>query len=131
MAKVTTFLYTFIDEETGEFDDIAAPNESAARLWLGGKWILDGRCPLFSRAAEVGEWEGVVNEAQVEAANALDAMNTSMPKPGMPGTMTTTESFKSFNDAKADYERRKARVSKLVKMMLHAGPSSKFTHSGS
>ena len=39
MVKITTFLYTLVDEETGELADIAAPNESAARLWLGGDWI--------------------------------------------------------------------------------------------
>jgi hypothetical protein len=118
MSKVTTFLYTFVDEETGELADITAPNESAARLWLGGDWILAGRCPLFSQPAEVGRWDGVVKEAQVEAAKAFDAMNAARPKPG---TMTTAESLKAFNDATADYERKKARVTKLVNISVRAG----------
>ena len=40
MVKITTFLYTLVDEETGELADIAAPDKSAARLWLGGDWIF-------------------------------------------------------------------------------------------
>jgi GxxExxY protein len=63
-----------------QFADITAPNESAARLWLGGDWILADRCPLFGHPAEVGNWDGVVRDAQAQAAKAFDAM---MPKPGM------------------------------------------------
>jgi hypothetical protein len=71
MVKITTFLYTLVDEETGELADIAAPNESAARLWLGGDWILPDRCPLFAGPAEVADWDRVVKEAQSDADLAL------------------------------------------------------------
>jgi len=117
MTKITTFLYTFVDEETGELADITAPNESAARLWLGGDWILADRCPLFSQPAEVGKWDGVVKEAQVDAAKAFDAMNAAMPKPG---TMATPESLKTFSDATTDYERKKARVTRLLNVSINA-----------
>jgi hypothetical protein len=117
MTKVTTFLYTFVDEATGEFADITAPNESAARLWRGGDWILGGKCPLFGQPAEVGNWDGVVKDAQAEAAKAFGAMNAAMPKPG---TITTPEALKAFNNATVDYERKKARVTKLLTMSVSA-----------
>ena len=114
---VTTFLYTFVDEETGEFADITAPNESAARLWLGGDWILASRCPLFGQPAEVGKWDRVIKDAQAEATKAFEVMNTSRPKPG---AMTTPEALKALNDAEADYERKRDRVTKLLKMSVVA-----------
>ncbi len=115
MTKVITFLYTFLDEETGVLADIVAPNESAARLSLGDDWILADRCPLFSPPVEVDKWDGVVKKAQDEAAGAFEAMNAARPGPG---TMTTPESLKAFSDATAVYERKKARVTKLLNMSV-------------
>ena len=37
-----------------------------------------------------------------------------------PCTTTTPEALKAFNDATADYERKKARVTKLLKMSVSA-----------
>ena len=65
MTKVVTSLYTFLDEETGVIADTVAPNESAARLSLGGDWILSHRCPLFSPPVDVGEWHDVVEKAPI------------------------------------------------------------------
>ncbi len=115
MNEVTTFLYTFLDEETGVLADIIAPNESAARLSLGDDWILAERCPLFSTPAEVGKWNDVVLEAQIARDEAFKAMNAARPRPG---TMTTPESLKAFDDAKTEYERKKARVTKLLNMSV-------------
>jgi hypothetical protein len=117
MSQVTTFLYTFVDEQTGEFADITAPNESAARLWLGRDWILADRCPLFSPPAEVGKWNDVVKEAQTQAEEAFAAMNAARPKPG---AMTTPEALNALNNASADYERKKTRVTKLLNMSVTA-----------
>lgn len=117
MTKVTTYLYTFIDEETGEFGDIVAPNESAARLALGGDWILPERCPLFAQPSGVGGWDKIVKQAQAEAAAAFDAMRAAAPKPG---TMTTPDAFKDFNESNEKYEKAKARVTRLLKMSVAA-----------
>jgi hypothetical protein len=113
MSKITTFLYTLVDEETGELADIAAPNESAARLWLGGGWILPERCPLFAAPAEVADWDRVVKEAQSDADLAFANMNAARPKPG---SITTTQVLQTFNEATAEFDRKKARVAKLLKI---------------
>lgn len=44
-------------------------------------------------------------------------MNAAMPKSG---TMTTTEALEAFNVAEVDYERKKARVTKLLAMSVSA-----------
>jgi hypothetical protein len=117
MPKPTTFLFTFVDEATGEFADITAPNESAARLWLGGDWIFADRCPMFAQPSEVGDWEKIVRQAQAEAAAAFEAMNNAAPKLG---TMTAPEALMVYNEAGAKYEKAKARVTKLLKMSVTA-----------
>jgi hypothetical protein len=114
MSKITTILFTFVDEETGEFADITAPNEAAARLWLGGDWILPDRCPLFAAPADVGDWDRVVKEAQAEAQQAFAAMNAARPKSG---AMTTPQALEAFEEA-AEHERKRARVTKLIEMSL-------------
>ena len=53
-----------------------------ARLWLGDDWVHPNRCLLFGQSPDVGNWDGVVREAQPEAAKALDAMAVAAPKPG-------------------------------------------------
>lgn len=44
-------------------------------------------------------------------------MNAARPKSG---TMTTTEALETFNVADADYERKKARVTKLLAISVSA-----------
>jgi hypothetical protein len=113
MTEPVTYLYTFTDEETGELADILAPNESAARLWLGGDWMHADRCPLFAPPSAVGDWRKIVKEAQGEAAKALAAM-----KAAQPAGMTTPEALAAYNDAVVDHERKAARATKLIKMSI-------------
>ncbi|MBX9842655.1 MAG: hypothetical protein K2Z80_12700 [Xanthobacteraceae bacterium] len=115
--NTTALLFTFIDDESGELADIVAPNEAAARLWLGGEWILPDRCPLFAPPAAVGDWDRVVKDAQAEASQAFADMNAARPKRG---TMASMEEVKAFNEATATYELKKARVTKLVGMSVAA-----------
>ena len=59
----------------------------------------------------------MVREAQAEAAKAFDAMTAAAPKPG---TMTTPETLKAYDEAGAKYEKAKARVTRLLKMSINA-----------
>jgi hypothetical protein len=116
MTKPVTYLYTFIDNETGELADILAPNESAARLWLAGDWILPGRCPLFAPPANVGGWDKVIKDAQAEAAEAFEAMNAARPRPGR----TTPEALRAHADASVRHRCKRDRVTKLINMTVNA-----------
>jgi hypothetical protein len=113
MTKIKGFLYTFIDEESGELDDIVAPNEQTARLHLGDDWIDASRCPLFSPPVDVGKWDSVVWDAHVDAGSAFDAMNAARP---MSGSTTSPEALNAFNEATANHARKKARLTRLLKM---------------
>lgn len=115
MTKVETFLYTFVDEQTGELGDIMAPNESAARLWLGGDWIFSDRCPALAPPAGVGDWDLVVEDAQADAAAAKAVMMAAQPR----GT-ATPEALRAFSEAVADHDRKRARVTKLIEMSVAA-----------
>lgn len=115
MTQVETFLYTFIDEETGEFADMLAPNESAARLWLGDQWMFSERCPLFAPPPGVGDWDALFRGAQAEADAARAAMMAARPE-----AKATMEQMVAYEAACAVYDRKAARLSRLSEMSIAA-----------
>jgi hypothetical protein len=56
----------------------------------------------------------VISEAQQEAADAFKAMNAARPS-----TTTTPAALAAFGDASRAYERKKERVTKLIKMTVN------------
>jgi hypothetical protein len=115
MTKAETFLFTFIDGETGERADQLAPNEPAARLWLGDQWMFSDRCPLFAPPASVMRWDLIINDAQAEADKAKAAMMAAQPKP-----MAAKDEWTAYHAAGADYDRKSARATMLARMSIEA-----------
>jgi hypothetical protein len=115
MTKVETLHFTFIDEETDDFADQVAPDESTARLWLGDQWIFSDRCPLLAPPASVGDWDALLRGAQAKADAARAAMMAARP-----GAKATMEQMIAYEAACAVYDRKAARLSRLNEMSVAA-----------
>jgi hypothetical protein len=108
-------LYTFVDNETGEFADESAPNEEAARLWLGDKWMFADQCPLLASPAAVGDWGALIKRAQGEVDAARAAMMSAQP-----GTNASMEELVAYQALCDIFDRKAARLSTFNEMSVAA-----------
>ncbi len=110
-------LFTFQNQNTGEFADILAPNESAARLWLGGDWMHRDIAPLWA-SCEVGGTSTIIGEAQRQEREAHAAMVAANPIGKE--RFTTSEALAKLREAEMAHRKTKARVEALIKISADA-----------
>jgi hypothetical protein len=54
--------FMFLDRESGDSRTIEAPNQPAARLWLGGIWMDAGRTPALARDQVIHEHQKAIDD---------------------------------------------------------------------
>jgi hypothetical protein len=120
VERVANLLYTFEDRETGELRTIAAPNQSAARLRLGGIWTDVERTEAWSPCDIVALRE-MLSEAQVEEREAHAARLVANPMGKV--AYTTAEAIADFAPAEERYRKIGARCSELARLVSeHESP---------
>lgn len=106
-------LFTFQDLETGELTDISAPNEAAARLWLGGVFTNVERTAAFG-SCSIGYLDKIIEQAQADERATHAAALAANPRGK--GRFATPETLMEFSNAQAAHVRAQARVRALIKL---------------
>jgi hypothetical protein len=104
-------LFTFQDQETGNLRSILAPDESAARLALGGVWTQVGRTVAWT-PCEIGGLQALLEEAQAEERAAHAAVLAANPMGK--DNFTMPEALAEFTAAKERHRKAQARCSELA-----------------
>jgi hypothetical protein len=111
---MTMPFYTFEDQETGELRSIAAPNESAARLSLGGIWTQVERAVAWT-PCNIDGLNRLLEEAQVEEREAHAAVLAANPMGK--ARFTTPEALAAFTAAQERHRKAQARCSELARLI--------------
>jgi hypothetical protein len=113
-------LYTFEDLETGDMRSVAAANEAAARLQLGGIWTDVERTAAFE-PCEIDGLPAVYRQAEADAEAARRAMVEANPMRSAMGRVTTPEALAQLTAAQEKYRKCEARREELMRLMIDAG----------
>lgn len=94
--------FVFWDRESGDPQTIEAPNESAARLWLGRVWMDAGRTPALARDQAMYEHQKALDDfiTARQATFGVDLYGGSCD-PSMVGMANSHQATMRFEAAKA------------------------------
>ena len=109
----TELVFTFEDQATGLKRSIRAPNEAAARLWLGGVWVDAERTP-GRHPCRVDDLLELLKEAQTAERAAHEARMDANPM--RKTRLATAEVLAQVNALAAKHRQTDAWLQEIIRI---------------